>query len=174
MAECRTQGQASASALLSNTILSSSQIIKGTWHKFGNIVTWRLKTGVVEPEETSIARQTQSLGKYGHGSRGAQNQEWLRWEGQQQTTIPEQTRMSKVVGRELHSVISREHGSREISIFRSRYQGTTTSEDIEDWEDLVCAVVICRVCRLVKVLQLFVVTSYKRSPIINPNPASNH
>jgi hypothetical protein len=40
----------------------------------------------------------------------------------------------------------------------------------------MCAVVICRVCRLVSVLQLFVVTSHKRSrnPVINPNPVSGH
>jgi hypothetical protein len=33
----------------------------------------------------------------------------------------------------------------------------TTSEDTADWEDLLRAVVNCRVCELVKVLQLHVV-----------------
>jgi hypothetical protein len=34
-------------------------------------------------------------------------------------------------------------------------------------------VVICRVCRLVRLLQSFVVTSYKHqiNPVINPNPS---
>jgi hypothetical protein len=37
-------------------------------------------------------------------------------------------------------------------------------------------VVICRVCKLVRLLELLVVTSYKCSvnPIINPNPVSSH
>jgi hypothetical protein len=52
---------------------------------------------------------------------------------------------------------------------RRRYQATTS-------EDLVLAVVVCRVFRLVKMLQLFVVTSYKPSvnPIIDPDPVSSH
>jgi hypothetical protein len=33
----------------------------------------------------------------------------------------------------------------------------TPSEDIINWENLVFAVAICRVCKLVRVLQLFVV-----------------
>jgi hypothetical protein len=49
----------------------------------------------------------------------------------------------------------------------------TASEDIEDF---MCAVVtvICKVWKLLRVLQLFVVTSYKPSinPIFNPNPES--
>jgi hypothetical protein len=38
-----------------------------------------------------------------------------------------------------------EHGSSGIYDVESRYQ-TTTVEDTEDWEDLVRAVVNCRVC----------------------------
>jgi hypothetical protein len=43
-----------------------------------------------------------------------------------------------------------------------------------DSEDLVCAVAICSVCILVRILQLFVVMSHKRSinPILNPYPMS--
>jgi hypothetical protein len=46
-----------------------------------------------------------------------------------------------------------------------------SSEDTADQEDLVCAVVIYRVCRLMKVLKLCVFKSYKFSvnSIINPN-----
>jgi hypothetical protein len=56
-------------------------------------------------------------------------------------------------------------------IVRRRYQATTS----EDIEDLMFEAVICRVCRLVKVLQLFLVTSCMCSvnPITNPNPVSN-
>jgi hypothetical protein len=51
----------------------------------------------------------------------------------------------------------------------------------EQAEDFMCpvAVVISRVCKLARLLQLFVVTSNKHSkhsinPDINPNPMSNH
>jgi hypothetical protein len=45
-----------------------------------------------------------------------------------------------------------------------------------DWEDLECSVVICRVCRTVKVLELFVVTSirYPIKSAINMNLVSSH
>jgi hypothetical protein len=36
----------------------------------------------------------------------------------------------------------------------------TTGEDIADWKDLACAVVICKVWRLAMALQLSVVTSH--------------
>jgi hypothetical protein len=52
-------------------------------------------------------------------------------------------------------------------IGRRRYQATTG----EDIEHLVFAIVICKVCRLVRVLKLFLVTSYKRS--VNPNNADH-
>jgi hypothetical protein len=57
-------------------------------------------------------------------------------------------------------------------IVRRRYQATTS----EAAEDLMFAAVICRVCRLGKLLKLFVVTSYKRSihSIINAKPVSGH
>jgi hypothetical protein len=53
---------------------------------------------------------------------------------------------------------------------RRRYQETTS----EDLEDSAFAAVICRMCRLVKVLHLFVVKSYKLSinPIVNPSLVS--
>jgi hypothetical protein len=43
-------------------------------------------------------------------------------------------------------------------------------------ECVLVFVVICRMCKSVRLLQLFVVTNYKRSvnPIINPNPVSSH
>jgi hypothetical protein len=44
--------------------------------------------------------------------------------------------------------------------------GTSTGEDTADWEDLVHAVLNCRVCELVIALQLLVVMIYKCS--INP------
>jgi hypothetical protein len=60
-----------------------------------------------------------------------------------------------------------EHGTRAISIVRNHYKATTG----EGIEDFVFAVVICSVCRSVKV-----VASYKCSvnPIISPNPVSSH
>jgi hypothetical protein len=54
-------------------------------------------------------------------------------------------------------VVGREHGSRRFSIVKSRYLATTIV-DIRNREDLVCAIVICRVCRLVSVI---VICSYK-------------
>jgi hypothetical protein len=52
-------------------------------------------------------------------------------------------------------------------IVRLRYKATTSKAT----EDLVFSVVICRMFKSVRLLQLFVVTSYKRSinTIINPN-----
>jgi hypothetical protein len=46
----------------------------------------------------------------------------------------------------------------------------------EDLEDLVFAILICGVCRLVKELQLFVVMNCKHSvnSVINPNPMCSH
>jgi hypothetical protein len=56
-----------------------------------------------------------------------------------------------------------------------RHQATT-GEDTEDWEDLVCAVVKCRVCELMIVLLLLVVTicKYSVNPITYPNPVYIH
>jgi hypothetical protein len=56
-----------------------------------------------------------------------------------------------------------------------RHQATT-GEDTADREDLVSAVVNCRVCELVIVLELLVVTICECSinPIINPNPVCSH
>jgi hypothetical protein len=48
-------------------------------------------------------------------------------------------------------VVVHEDGSSRISTIRSRYVATT-SENITDLEGLVCAVVICSVCRIVRVL----------------------
>jgi hypothetical protein len=64
---------------------------------------------------------------------------------------------------------------RRTSAVESRYQ-TTTGEDTADWEDLVRAVVNCRVCESAIALQLLVVTIYKWStnPITNPNPVYSH
>jgi hypothetical protein len=52
------------------------------------------------------------------------------------------------------------------------YQAVTS----DNIEDLVFSLVICRVCMLVRVLQLFVVTSCKCSlnAIISLNPASTY
>jgi hypothetical protein len=51
----------------------------------------------------------------------------------------------------LVEVVGCEHRSRRISTVRSRYL-VTTSDNITNSEDLVCAVVICSVCRLVRLL----------------------
>jgi hypothetical protein len=102
----------------------------------------------------------------------------LRTKNVMRTTsnLPDQpTDWQLVACEQLQLVAGREYGSGGISIVGSCYQATT-GEDRTNWEDLVCAVVICRICRLVSVLLLFVVTSYKRSKssIINPNPMSSH
>jgi hypothetical protein len=98
MVEYRIQWQALASALL-NKILSCSQIIKETWHKFRNIVIWRLKTGVVEPQETYAARQI--LGKHSlainmtMSPAGPRTKNDCAGEDQPQITTPEQTRVTQ-------------------------------------------------------------------------------
>jgi hypothetical protein len=67
-----------------------------------------------------------------------------------------------------------EYGSWVIYGVGSRYQ--TTSEDTADWEDLVGAVVNCRVCELAIALQLVVVTICKCAvnSIINSNLVYHH
>jgi hypothetical protein len=52
----------------------------------------------------------------------------------------------------------------------------TTGEDTTDWEDLVRAVVNCRLCELKIALQLLVVTFCNCiiQPIIDPNPVYNY
>jgi hypothetical protein len=50
-----------------------------------------------------------------------------------------------------------EHGSRGMPVVGSRYLAMTG----EDIEAVVLGVMICRVCRFIKLLQLPVVTSYK-------------
>jgi hypothetical protein len=57
-------------------------------------------------------------------------------------------------------------------IVEIRHQATT-GEDTADWEDLVRAVVNCRVCELAIALWLLVVMICKLSinPITNPNPS---
>jgi hypothetical protein len=52
------------------------------------------------------------------------------------------------------------------------YQATTS----EETDDLVCAVVNCRVCDFVKAPKLFVFTIYKCpiNLITNPSPVSSH
>jgi hypothetical protein len=55
------------------------------------------------------------------------------------------------------------------SIVRRHYQATTS-------EELLLPVVIRKMCRLVRALSLFVVTTYRNSinPIINPNLTPSH
>jgi hypothetical protein len=57
----------------------------------------------------------------------------------------------------------------------SRYQATT-GEDTADWEDLVCAVLNCRMCEWAIALLLLAVPICKSSinPITNPNPLYSH
>jgi hypothetical protein len=54
--------------------------------------------------------------------------------------------------------------------------GAVTRQLLVKTEDLMFAVVICKVCRLAIVLKLFIVMSYKCSinPVNNPNPVSSH
>lgn len=51
-----------------------------------------------------------------------------------------------------------------------------TGEDVADWGNLVCAVVISKVYKSVRLLEILVVTSYKHplNSIIKPNPMSTH
>jgi hypothetical protein len=52
----------------------------------------------------------------------------------------------------------------------------TTGKDAADWENLVCTVAICKAYKLVRLLELLVVTSYKHpiNSVTNPNPMSAH
>jgi hypothetical protein len=63
-------------------------------------------------------------------------------------------------------------GGEGVSIVVSRCVATPS----KDVEDLASAIVNCKMCELVKLLQLPVVTSYKSpiNQIINPNPVSSH
>jgi hypothetical protein len=67
------------------------------------------------------------------------------------------------------------HASGRISTVGTHYQAVTGG-DIADVEDLVCAIVICRVFRSVKQLWSPVVTNYKAlvNPVTNPIPMSNY
>lgn len=112
--KCHIQMQATASALL-NKILLCSQIMKGTLDKFRNIVTWRLRTGVERPEETIV--DTHLFGK--HSPERLSNKNDCAGEDQLQITRPRHTGENWNLA---HSVVSRQHGSREISIVRRRYQ----------------------------------------------------
>jgi hypothetical protein len=49
-------------------------------------------------------------------------------------------------------------------------------KNVTDWEDLVCPVVICEVCRRVAAYSLLIVTNCKSAinPITNPNPIYSH
>jgi hypothetical protein len=67
------------------------------------------------------------------GPDGMQNQDWLCW--------PKSAAIDPTCTESSHSL---------SFIDRCCYQ-EINSEDIADWEDLVFVVVICRVCRLVKV-----------------------
>jgi hypothetical protein len=64
------------------------------------------------------------------------------------------------------------HQSTVLSCIRRSYRATTSEGTV----DLTFALVIFRVCRSVKVLQLFVAMSYKRSvnPSINPDPVFSY
>jgi hypothetical protein len=74
---------------------------------------------------------------------------WLDYAGEGQQKFTQPTDRPKSVGREswigtrqLQSVVSREQGSGGISIFRRCYLATS-SEDMTDWDELVCGVTIC-------------------------------
>jgi hypothetical protein len=60
---------------------------------------------------------------------------------------------------------------------RNRYQ-TTIGEDTADWEDLLPAVVNCRMCESLVALELLVVTScvykYSVDPVANPHSINIH
>jgi hypothetical protein len=57
----------------------------------------------------------------------------------------------------------------------SCYQAIT-SDDTQDWKDLVCAMENCKMCELAIVLQLIVVMFHKSiiNPITNANPMFSH
>jgi hypothetical protein len=67
------------------------------------------------------------------------------------------------------------HASRRISVVGTHYQAATGGH-IANSEDLMCAIVICRVFRSMKRLWSPVVTSYKRlvNPVNNPNLMSSY
>jgi hypothetical protein len=68
-------------------------------------------------------------------------------ESQQQFTSPNWW----VVSQQSQLVVGHEHGNRGICTVTSYYEAMT-GEDRTNWEDLVCAVLICRACRLVREL----------------------
>jgi hypothetical protein len=72
-------------------------------------------------------------------------------------------------------LLSRQVASKQWQFVAGSEQSPLTNEQTEDF---TCTVVgaIYKVCRSVRLLQLFVITSYtpSRYPIINPNPMSNH
>jgi hypothetical protein len=83
------------------------------------------------------------------------------------------------------TIVESEVGSRKSEAGVGDYQSTVLSCNVrccyqamtsKDKEGLVFTAVICRVCRLVKVLQLLVVMSHKRAinSIINPTPVCSH
>lgn len=70
------------------------------------------------------------------------------------------------------SMVGCEHRCRRIFAIRSCCQVLTS----ENRTDLVCAIVIYSMCRLVRMLWLFVISSHKHSvnPVIKPTPVSGH
>jgi hypothetical protein len=95
--------------------------------------------------------------------------EWLCWQGPA-AIYPTWPKLSCGV------VSSRQqchHRSREISIVGSHYLATTS----EVYNTVVaCAAVTCKVCRLVRALEWYIVTCYQPpvNPIIIPNPMASH
>jgi hypothetical protein len=111
---------------------------------------------------TQRSRLSGTVREYGHGSRGTWKQESLAGEGQHQSIDGQFlvcSRKSTVVIRGSESAVM---SLETLSCIRRHYQATTS----EGIKDSMLAVMICRICRVVKVLQLFVITSYKCS--INP------
>jgi hypothetical protein len=106
-----------------------------------SIVTWHLKGGIPEPEETVIDRLR--LGK--HTPATADTQEAI-----------EEPRVLLVIAVAV-CVVGHVHGSEGISSVRSPYQATI-GEDRTNWENLMCTIMTCRVCRLVRII---IICSYE-------------
>jgi hypothetical protein len=94
------------------------------------------------PEWPTTSVRSCKTKKFGHETCKTWKQEWVCWRGPTAIYLTDWSSHSWVRSLHLQFAVSREQGSRGIvRIVRSHYQAKT-SEDITDWKDVVCAVVI--------------------------------
>jgi hypothetical protein len=135
-------------------------------------VTWRQKAGLMDQTNAATARQQRSKHVSAAKTKHTTMEEPLNavfsmWS---MPRLYSENHCEKLVSHD-SGVGSNQSGSLSRTV-RRRYKATTS----ENWEDIVFAVMICRGCSLMKALQLFIVTSYKRSinPITNSHAMSNN